>query len=117
MSPQIEATITSQVGVYSRYSHVNEADLEDLRSDLRIRVMERLAVATGGTYVRSAPGDFGLDRIFDQGIAQLKRDEQESRMTKAYEDRFAWFLGVAFLALALEALLSERGRRNGEAPA
>lgn len=86
-----------------------------VKSALQEGVMERLAVGTGGAYVRSAPGDFGLDRIFDQGIAQLKRDEQESRMTKAYEDRFAWFLGAAFLALALEALLSERGRKNGEA--
>ncbi|MFH0952766.1 MAG: VWA domain-containing protein [Verrucomicrobiota bacterium] len=88
-----------------------------VKSALQEGVMERLAVATGGAYVRSAPGDFGLDRIFDQGIAHLKRDEQESRMTKAYEDRFVWFLGLAFLALAIEALLSERGRKNGEASA
>lgn len=45
-SPQIEAVITSQVGVYCRYSHVREEDLQDLRSDLRMRVLERLASPT-----------------------------------------------------------------------
>lgn len=92
---------------------VKDAEGKVIKSALQEGVLERLALATGGTYVRSAPGDFGLDRIFDQGISQLKRDEQEARMTKAYEDRFAWFLGAAFLALLVEAVLGERGRANG----
>lgn len=41
-SPQIEALITTQVGVYNRYSYVKEEDLEDLRSDLRLRIMRKL---------------------------------------------------------------------------
>ena len=77
-------------------------------------VLERLAVGTGGTYVRSAPGDFGLDRVYDQGIAKLKRDERESRMVREYEDRFAWVLGVALGLLLAESLLAERARRSRE---
>jgi Ca-activated chloride channel homolog len=79
-------------------------------------VLERLALETGGTYVRSAPGDFGLDRIFDQGIAQLKRDEKESRMIREYEDRFAWILGFALVLLVAEAALGERVRKSREVP-
>ena len=82
-----------------------------VKSALQEEVLSKLAIATGGTYVRSAPGDFGLERVYDQGIAQLKRDEQDSRMTKAYEDRFAWLLGSAFILLILEAILSDRSRR------
>lgn len=85
-----------------------------VKSALREDVLSKLAVATGGTYVRSAPGDFGLERVYDQGIAQLKRDEQDSRMTKAYEDRFAWLLGAAFVLLILEAVISDRGRKPRE---
>ena len=80
-----------------------------IKSALHEDVLSQLAIATGGTYVRSAPGDFGLERLYDQGIAQLKRDEQESRMTKAYEDRFAWLLGAALVLLILEAAISNRG--------
>jgi hypothetical protein len=43
-SPQIEALITKQVGHYARHK-VREQDLEDLRSDLRVRVLERLGDA------------------------------------------------------------------------
>ena len=85
-----------------------------VKSVLHENVLSKLAVATGGTYVRSASGDFGLDRVYDQGIAQLKRDEQSSRMTKAYEDRFAWLLGAAFVLLAVEAICSDRGRKLRE---
>jgi Ca-activated chloride channel homolog len=85
-----------------------------VKSALHEDVLSKLAVATGGTYVRSAPGDFGLERVYDQGIAQLKRDEQDSRMTKAYEDRFAWLLGVAFVLLILEAIIGHGGRKPRE---
>lgn len=42
-SPQVEALITRQIRAYSRYSYVKEEDLEDLRQDLRIRAMAKLA--------------------------------------------------------------------------
>lgn len=88
-----------------------------VKSSLREDVLQRLALETGGAYVRSAPGDFGLDRVFDQGIARLKRDEQESRVTKVYSDRFTWFLGLGFALLAAEAVLAERTRKPRQAAA
>jgi Ca-activated chloride channel homolog len=86
-----------------------------VKSSLQESVLERLAIGSGGVYVRSAPGDFGLDRVFDKGIAELKRDERESKMAKVFEERFAWPLGLAFLLLGIEAVLGERARRNGGA--
>lgn len=90
---------------------------EVVKTRMQENVLQELAVGTGGVYVRSAPGDFGLDRIFDQGIAELKRDEQEARMIKAYEDRFMWYVGAALLLLALEAVLTDRARRATEGAA
>ena len=79
-----------------------------VKSTLREDVLQRLAIETDGIYVRSAAGDSGLDRIFAQGIAALRRDERESRMAKKHEDRFPWFLSAALLLLALECALSPR---------
>jgi len=79
-----------------------------VKTALREDVLGQLALQTGGTYVRSAPGDFGLDRVFDEGIARMKRDEQDSRMIKAYEDRFHWLLAAAMLCLTAEAALRRR---------
>lgn len=86
-----------------------------VKSALREDVLEQLALATGGAYVRSAPGDSGLERIFEQGLAKLKRTDGESKMIKSYEDRFPWLLALAFALLVLEAALPppRRAREEG----
>ncbi|NKB22969.1 MAG: VWA domain-containing protein [Kiritimatiellae bacterium] len=85
---------------------------EVVKTALQEGPLEELAVETGGIYVRSVPGDFGLDRIVEQGLSHLKRDEQESQTIKAYEERFLWFLIPAFILLLLETTLSERVRKT-----
>jgi len=85
-----------------------------VRTVLRQETLERIAVATGGLYAGSAADDAGWDRIVERGIATLKRDEQLSKLVKVREERFPWFLGAAILALSVEALLAERGRRKPE---
>ena len=80
-------------------------------------VLQKLALGTGGTYVRSAPGDTGLERVFNESINNLKRSEQETRTAKIFEERFVWPIVAAFLLLAWEALLGDRRKPNGEASA
>jgi Ca-activated chloride channel family protein len=85
-----------------------------VKSNLREDVLEKLALSTGGAYVRTAPGDTGLERVFEEGLSKLKRDEADSRMVQAFEDRFGWFLGIALLLLAVEAVLTDRQESNHE---
>ena len=87
-----------------------------VKSALHEDVLRRLAMDTGGAYVRSSPSDFGLERIYDLGIAQLKRDEQAGHLSKIFEDRYPWFVGAALLLLLAEALVDLRGRKQGVAP-
>ena len=74
-----------------------------IKSRLNERMLERLAFETDGFYVRSAPGDFGLERVYQQGIAELQREEREARMSKTWTERFQWFLAAALLLLLIEA--------------
>jgi Ca-activated chloride channel family protein len=74
-----------------------------VKSSLNEGMLERIAFETGGFYVRSAPGDFGLERVYRQGIAELQREERESRMAKTWTERFQWLLGAALLLLVIEA--------------
>ena len=87
-----------------------------VKTALKEDVLQKLALGTGGTYVRSAPGDTGLERVFNESINSLKRSEQETRTAKIYEERFLWPIAAALLLLAWEALLSDRKKTNGEAP-
>ena len=88
-----------------------------VKTALKEDVLQKLALGTGGTYVRSAPGDTGLERVFNESIANLKRSEQENRTAKIYEERFVWPIAAALLLLAWEALLSDRRKANGKEPA
>lgn len=89
---------------------LRDRDGNVVRTSLQEDLLERLAVRTGGMYVRATPTDFGLDLIYEQGIAPLQRDMLESEMILTHEDRFAWFLGLALLLLMLEAALDNRIR-------
>ncbi len=73
-----------------------------VKSALNEQILERIAMETGGFYVRSAPGDFGLERIYEQGLAQLQREKREERMSKIWTERFQWFIAGALLLLAAE---------------
>ena len=74
-----------------------------VKSALNEEVLDRIAAETGGFYVRSAPGDFGLERVYREGIAELQRAEGESRLTKSFIERYQWFVAAALILLALEA--------------
>ncbi len=96
-----------------RITFLRDREGNIVRTALQEEVLERLATRTGGMYVRATPGDFGLERIYEQGIAPLQRDMLETEMIRAHEDRFAWFLGAALLLLIVEAVMTDGTRRNG----
>jgi Ca-activated chloride channel family protein len=92
---------------------VKDQDGNVIKSRLNEGMLERIAFDTGGFYVRSASGDFGLERVYQQGIAELQREESESRMSRIWVERFQWFVGGALLLLLLEAGIrpAKGGRR------
>ncbi len=95
------------IPITDRQGNVNflrDRDGNVVRTRLDERTMQELALGTGGIYVRASAGDFGFERIIDQGIDRLKRDQLESRLIVQYEERFALFLGGALLLLLAEAL-------------
>jgi len=79
-----------------------------VKSRLDEETLKQLALKTGGIYVRSAAGDFGIDAIYDKGIAQLQRKEYETRLQKRYFERFQWPLGLAFALLVVESFVTDR---------
>jgi len=94
--------------------YVKDAQGRVVKSTINEKLLEQLARETGGFYVRSAPGDFGLDRIYKLGISGLQRDEQETRLARVYVERFGWLAATALLLLLAEALIA--GKIKSEKP-
>lgn len=91
---------------------VKDRDGNVIKSHLNESVLERIAFETEGFYVRSAPGDFGLERVYQQGIAELQREESEARMSKSWTERHQWFVAAALLLLLLEASIRPTQKRK-----
>ena len=81
-----------------------------VKSRLDEETLKQLALKTQGIYVRSAAGDFGMDTVYEKGIAQLKRKDYEEQLQKRYFERFQWPLGIAVALLVLEMFVSDRKR-------
>ena len=88
---------------------------EIILSRLDETTLQKIALGTGGSYVRSVTGDVDLEKIYSQGIkATLEDQELGSKRRQRWEERFQWVLGVALLCLCLEPLISERQRRRAD---
>ncbi len=70
--------------------------------------LRTLAMETGGSFIRTVPGDLGLDALIKQHLSSLSRKENDSRLAKIWEERAGWFIGLALCALALESAVRER---------
>jgi Ca-activated chloride channel family protein len=79
-----------------------------VKSRLDEQTLKQLALKTAGIYVRSAAGDFGMETVYEKGIAQLQRKEAESKLQKRYFERFQWPLGIALALLVVEAFVTDR---------
>ena len=70
-------------------------------------MLQQIAVAGKGSYVRANNSQAGLKKIFKE-INKLEKTEYESKMFSDYEDRFQYFLAVAILFLIIEFLIYEK---------
>jgi Ca-activated chloride channel family protein len=68
--------------------------------------LKKMALITGGTYVRSVAGDMDLDAIYTEEIRR-KMDAQmlTSGRKQVWENRFQWPLALALACLVAELLL------------
>lgn len=81
-----------------------------VKSRLEEGLLQQIALATGGGYIRATPTSFGLDLLYRDRIATLHQQEFGSTMQKQYELRFQWALAIALLLLAGEPFISDRRR-------
>ncbi len=82
-------------------------------SRLDENTLKKMAVVTGGTYVRSVAGDMDLDAIYTDEIRKkMELETLSSGRKQVWENRFQWPLALALLCLVAELMLpvSRKGR-------
>jgi len=82
-------------------------------SKLNEQLLQKIALETGGVYVRSVTGDIDLEKIYRDAIRSgMERTEIASTRTKRWEERFQWFIAAALVLLVLEFCIPERSSRR-----
>jgi len=82
---------------------------QEVWSRLDAETMRQMALATpGGRYLNVATGTIDLGEVYLQLIGSAEKKELEEETIEKYEEKFQIFIGLAFLLLGIEALVSER---------
>lgn len=89
-------------------TYITDRDGTVVKSRLNEDLLKQIALSTGGSYVKSTQGDFGLVRLYDQSIGRLEKRDIDSKMRKHYHERFQYLLTAAVILLFIEPLISER---------
>ncbi len=90
---------------------LKDVDGNTVITKLDEEILKKIAVATGGNYVRASNSNIGLDEIFGE-IRKMKKEELESTMYTEYNDQFQIFAAIVLLLLLADFLIMERKNRR-----
>ena len=71
------------------------------------KVLQEVAEAGNGVYVRAGNSEFGLNPVIDD-IRKMEDERYSSIVFEEYDEQFMYFFGIALFFLVLEMLVGER---------
>ena len=98
---------------YNQYGHQvgyrKDKQGNTIITKLNEPMLQQIAAAGNGLYVRASNSNVGLEKIYDD-IEKLDKAEIESMVFTDYDDQFQWFVGAAIVLLLIEILISSSKR-------
>lgn len=79
-----------------------------VKTRLNEKVLEKIALSTGGIYVKATGLEFGLNIIYKERLSKIEKEDFKSRVEKQYNEKFQIPLGIAFLLLFAELFISDK---------
>ena len=92
-----------------------DAEGEIVLTRLDETILKKVALETGGAYVRSVTGDLDLNKIYLENIKpKIEKKALKSQRRKLWTERFQWSIFLALACLLIEFLIREKPvRRSG----
>ncbi|MFW5831411.1 MAG: VWA domain-containing protein [Prolixibacteraceae bacterium] len=90
--------------------YLKNNDGEVVITRLNEQMLEQIAAAGNGIYVRANNAQVGLNALFDE-INKMEKAEMESLAYSEYDDQFQYFFAIGLLLILLEFVILERKNR------
>lgn len=74
---------------------------------LNEKVLEEVAAAGGGAYIRAGNAEFGLNPIIDE-LKQLQQQQFKSVVFEDFEEQYMYFFAIALVFLLMEFLVGNK---------
>ncbi len=98
-------TITGQDG---NKSFLKDKEGRIVKTRLNESFLQGIALATGASYVRARPTEFGLNLLYSERISKMEKRELQTKIKKRYFERYQIPLALALILLLVEPFISER---------
>ena len=102
------------IPIVDQYGKINEYKKdksgEVVMTKLDEEMLQKIALITDGKYYHATASEFELDKIYNE-ISKMEKKELSSRLFTQYEDRFQYFLGIAFMLLCIEFMIGDRKKK------
>jgi len=93
-----------------RKAYLKDRNGNVVKSRLDESILQKIALSTGGSYIRATSREFGLNLIYREKLSKMEKREIEGKMSKHYEERFQIPLAIALLLFLLEPLVGSNKR-------
>lgn len=90
-------------------SFIKDDDGNVVKSHLNQTLLQQIATEANGFYL-PLQGANPMETLYTRGLAPLPKNEETTRLTRVYRERYHWFLGFAVICLIIEALLPDTSR-------
>jgi len=97
--------------INGRKDFLKDVDGNTVITKLDEDILKKIAISTGGNYVRASNSNIGLDQIFGE-IRKMKVQELESTLYTEYNDQFQVFTAIALLLLLVDFIIMDRKNRR-----
>lgn len=87
--------------------YLKDRDGNVVVTKLNEQMLEQIAAAGKGIYVRANNAQVGLNSLFDE-INKMEKQEMETRTYSEYDDQFQYFFAVGLFLLLLEFVILDR---------
>lgn len=94
-----------------RMDYLKDADGKIVITKLDEDILKKLALASGGNYIRATNSNIGLDEIYG-GISRMRKDDLESKIYTEYNDQFQIFASISLLLLLIDFVIMDRKNRK-----